>query len=138
MGATAISVRAGTELLRLPRHVPVVAATSGVVEGLSFVLWAFGAWWIPLLVVLGLWRHLVHRWPLSYEPTLWSVVFPIGMFAVATESFGKAVNLSFMQPIATVALWVAVASWVAVAIAMGTQLGRRVSRQAPRLQAEAG
>ena len=54
-----------------------------------FTLWAFGTWWIPLLIVLGLWRHVRRHWPLSYEPTLWSVVFPLGMYSVATLSFGK-------------------------------------------------
>jgi hypothetical protein len=25
-----------------------------------------------LLVVLGIWRHVRHHWPLTYEPTLWT------------------------------------------------------------------
>ena len=35
----------------------------------TFALWASGTWWILLLTVLGLWRHLRRRWPLTYEPT---------------------------------------------------------------------
>jgi hypothetical protein len=68
MGATAIIVLAGARILGLPAAPAVVKATAGFVEGFSFALWAFGTWWIPLLVVLGIWRHVRHRWPLTYEP----------------------------------------------------------------------
>jgi hypothetical protein len=27
-----------------------------------------GAWWIPLLFILGIWRHLYERFPLVYDP----------------------------------------------------------------------
>jgi tellurite resistance protein TehA-like permease len=125
MGATAISVLAGAKILSLPAALPVVKATAGFVEGFSYALWAFGTWWIPLLIVLGLWRHVWHHWPLTYEPTLWSVVFPLGMYSVATLSFGKAAHLAFMEPLARFMLWVAVVAWLAVAAAFLTKLARR-------------
>jgi tellurite resistance protein TehA-like permease len=122
MGATAISVLAGAGVLTLPADIPVVRATTGFVEGFSFALWAFGTWWIPLLVILGLWRHIRRHWPLSYEPTLWSVVFPLGMYSVATLTFGKTAHLTFMPPLARFMLWVAVAAWVLVAAAFLARL----------------
>jgi tellurite resistance protein TehA-like permease len=115
MGATAIIVLAGAHILALPAAFAVVRATAGFVEGFSFALWAFGTWWIPLLVVLGCWRHLRHHWPLSYEPALWSVVFPLGMYSVATLTFGQVARLAFMEPLSRFMLWVAVAAWIAVA-----------------------
>jgi tellurite resistance protein TehA-like permease len=125
MGATAISVLAGAKIMSLPAALPVVRATVGFVEGFSYALWAFGTWWIPLLVVLGFWRHVRHHWPLTYEPTLWSVVFPLGMYSVATLSFGKAADLAFMEPLSRFMLWVAVAAWVLVAAAFVARLTRR-------------
>ena len=124
MGATAISVLAGARDLTLPADIPVVRATAGFVEGFSFALWAFGTWWIPLLIILGLWRHIRRHWPLTYEPTLWSVVFPLGMYSVATLTFGKAAHLAFMEPLARFMLWVAVAAWVLVAAAFLARLAR--------------
>jgi tellurite resistance protein TehA-like permease len=124
MGATAISVLAGGRLLTLPATLPVIRATAGFVEGFSFALWAFGTWWVPLLVVLGLWRHIRRHWPLTYEPTLWSVVFPLGMYSVATLSFGKVAHLRFMEPLSRFMLWVAVAAWAAVAAAFLVRLAR--------------
>ena len=130
MGATAITVLAGARILGLPAGLPVTRATAGFVEGFSFVLWAFGTWWIPLLIVLGLWRHVRRHWPLTYEPTLWSVVFPLGMYSVATLSFGKAARLGFMDPLARFMLWVAVAAWVLVAAAFVARLARHPGQPA--------
>jgi len=87
-------------------------------------LWAFGTWWIPLLVILGLWRHARRHWPLTYEATLWSVVFPLGMYSVATLTFGKVAHLAFMKPLVRVMFWVAVAAWALVAAAFLVRLSR--------------
>jgi tellurite resistance protein TehA-like permease len=125
MGATAISVLAGARELALPKTIPVIAATAAFIEGFSFALWAFGTWWIPLLVILGLWRHVRRQWPLAYDPALWSIVFPLGMYSAATVSFGKTTGLAFMDPIAHVMLWVAVAAWVLVVAAFIVRVARK-------------
>jgi tellurite resistance protein TehA-like permease len=131
MGATAISVLAGARAISLSTDITVVRATAGFVEGFTFALWAFGTWWIPLLVILGLWRHIRRHWPLTYEPTLWSVVFPLGMYSVATVTFGKDAHLAFMEPIARFMIWVAVAAWILVAAAFLAHIGRRPEEPSP-------
>ena len=68
---------------------PMVAATRGLVAGASVVFWAFGTWLIPALVAAGVWRHVVHRVPLRYEATLWSIVFPLGMYGVGSDYLGQ-------------------------------------------------
>jgi tellurite resistance protein TehA-like permease len=122
MGATAITVLAGAEILQVPGGLPVIRATAGFVEGASFALWAFGTWWIPLLIVLGLWRHVWRRWPLRYDTALWSVIFPLGMYSWATLSFGRAAHLTFMGPVSRGTFWVALVSWAALAIAFLARL----------------
>ena len=124
MGATAISVLAGARIFSLPGTIPLIRAIGGFTEGFTFALWAFGTWWIPLLVILGLWRHVRRHWPLSYEPALWSVVFPLGMYSVATLTFGEAAHLAFMEPLARFMLWVAVTAWALVAVAFLVRLIR--------------
>lgn len=133
MGATAIIVLAGGRILGLPATLAAVKATAGFVEGFSFALWAFGTWWIPLLVVLGIWRHLRHHWPLTYEPALWSVVFPLGMYSVATLTFGHVTRLAFMEPLSRFMLWAAVAAWVAVAGAFAVRLFAAVRHRVRRV-----
>ena len=125
MGATGIIVLAGSDILTLPGSLAAVSAIAGFVKGTCMVFWSFGTWWIPLLIVLGLWRHVRRHWPLRYEPALWTVVFPIGMYGVATWSFGKADGLSFMEPLSRAVLWVAIAVWLLVAAAGLARLARR-------------
>ena len=81
--------------------------------------------------MLGLWRHARRYWPLTYEPTLWSVVFPLGMYSVATLSFGKVAHLRFMEPLSRFMLWIAVAAWVVVAAAFLARLARRSAEPEP-------
>jgi tellurite resistance protein TehA-like permease len=132
MGATAITVLAGARIVAIPAAVEVRAAAAPAGEDLSLVLWL--TWWIPLLVVPGLWRHLRQHWPLVSETGLWSVVFPLGMYSVATLAFGKAAHLSFMNPIADVMVWVAVAAW-AVFVAL---VRRAMAAPAPARTGTAG
>jgi tellurite resistance protein TehA-like permease len=133
MGATSVTVLAGSDILTLPATLPAVSAIAGFVKGTCFVFWSFGTWWIPLLIVLGLWRHVLRQWPLRYESALWTVVFPVGMYGVATLSFGKAAGLSFMEPMSRGVLWVAVAAWLLVAAAGLARLGNSMTcREARR------
>src|SRR5690606_7201314 len=88
-----------------------LTAVHEFVAGAAVVLWAFGSWFIPALILFGLWRYFVRRYPWSYEPKLWSVVFPLGMYAVASVTLGRAIDFDFMQQLAAVWVWVGVAAW---------------------------
>ena len=118
MGATAITVLGAAEILMLPASLPVVLATREVISGLAFLLWAFGTWWIPLLLFFTVWRQTVHDEPRHYDATWWDVVFPLGMYAVASAAYGKAAGLGFMVDIARWEVWLGLAAWVGVTAAM--------------------
>jgi tellurite resistance protein TehA-like permease len=117
MGATAISVLSGAKVLGLPAD-PVLTAIRPVLSGVSVILWAFGTWLIPLLLGLGVWRHLIRRVPLRYDPGLWSMVFPLGMYCVASETLGKALHAHWQVTLGHDGSWVAFAVWAAVFAAM--------------------
>lgn len=131
MGATAISVRAAAGILVLHDRPPstLVHEMHPLLVGMSFLLWAFGTWWIPLLVLFGVWRHILRRYPLSFEPKLWSIVFPLGMYTVACVSLGRAANFGFMVAVARVWLWVGVAAWAATLGFMLVGLGQALLRR---------
>ncbi|GAA2075982.1 tellurite resistance/C4-dicarboxylate transporter family protein [Pseudolysinimonas kribbensis] len=131
MGATAISVRAAAGILTLPAHdrLGLVAEMHGFVAGLAVVLWAFGTWFIPALVLFGVWRHVIRRHSWGYEPGLWSVVFPLGMYAVASVTLGRAIHVRFLQDLAAVWVWVGVAAWLLVAALLVVVLVRRPRRR---------
>lgn len=131
MGATAISVLAGSRILELDRGLPVVRLAAPVVEGTSLLLWSFGTWTIPLLVLLGFWRHVLRRDRPTYTPQLWALVFPLGMYSVATAEFGGVTGLRFMTDIARIEFWPALAAWVIVFVAMVVSLARTARRPGP-------
>lgn len=130
MGATAITVLAGSRILVLPPDAPILAATSEIVSGLTFVLWAFGVWWVPLLIIFGIWRHVVRRVPARYEAELWSIVFPLGMYSVASIHFGTEVGLPLVVSMGEVGAWISGAAWLLVAASMALALWRKPSAHA--------
>ena len=125
MGACAITVLAGARIVEMV-DAPMVTATRGLVGGLSVVFWAFATWLIPALVAAGWWRHITHQVPLRYEATLWSVVFPLGMYAVAGIYLGRANDLPLVGSIGAAWLWVAFAAWAIAFVAMIVHIVRTV------------
>jgi tellurite resistance protein TehA-like permease len=96
----------------------MVAATRGLIAGTSVFFWAFGTWLIPPLIAAGVWRHLIHHIPLRYEATLWSVVFPLGMYGVGGHYLGQADHRPIVENIGYVESWVALAVWALTFLAM--------------------
>lgn len=117
MGALAIAVVAGAAIEQM-EHTPLVDAVRPLIAATVVIFWVFCLWLIPLLVGAGIWRHVLHRVPLSYVPSLWSMVFPMGMFAVASLSLAQADALPAAGAVGGVALAVAVIVWAVVLVGM--------------------
>ncbi|QCU79325.1 tellurite resistance protein permease [Citricoccus sp. SGAir0253] len=117
MGAIAITIVAGSRIVEM-ESTPMVDAVRGLVAGASVVLWCFATWLIPVLFAAGVWRHWLKGVPLRYSPTLWSIVFPLGMYAVAGMYLGRADQLPIVARIGELWTWVALAAWAATSLAM--------------------
>jgi len=126
MGAVAITVVAGARIVEMD-DAPMVDVTRELIAGLAVILWAFASWLIPLLFAAGVWRHLVHRIPLRYQPTLWSFVFPMGMYAAASIYLGRADHLPVVEAVGLAWFWVGLGVWVLTACGMLVDLARRFS-----------
>lgn len=124
MGAAAISANAGSTLILTPTGLPFLADTHAFVNGTTLILWAWATWWIPLLVIFGVWRHLVRRHPLTYHPMYWSLVFPLGMYTVATYRLGNAADFVPLRTLAEVFVWAAFAAWLATMAGLLLSAGR--------------
>jgi tellurite resistance protein TehA-like permease len=111
MGAAAIGANAGTSLILADTHMPFLAAMRPFIDGVSMLLWAWATWWIPMLVIFGLWKHRVRHFPLRYEAAMWSMVFPLGMYAAVSYRFGLAADFPPLAWISGVMVWVAFSTW---------------------------
>ncbi|MEO7071342.1 MAG: tellurite resistance/C4-dicarboxylate transporter family protein, partial [Nostocoides sp.] len=125
MGALSITVLAGARIVEMA-DAPMVAVTRQLIAGLAVVFWAFATWLIPVLIAAGWWRHVRRGWPLRYEATLWSIVFPLGMYAVAGIYLGRADHLPVVEATGAAELWVAFGACVVVFVAMIVHVLRTV------------
>ena len=130
MGATAITVVAGASIIQLS-GAPAVARTRDMIGVISVMFWAFGTWLIPALVAAGWWRHVRHRVPLRYEPAMWSIVFPLGMYGVAGRTLGTADHLPIVAAIGSREEWLALAAWATTFVAMLAHLLSRSTSAPP-------
>ena len=119
MGALAITTLACANIyIASAAGVPAVRALTPFLGGMTVLLWAGATWWIPLLVIIGVWRHLVDRVPLRYDPQYWSLVFPLGMYGAATFRMAVALDLGFLELIPKVFLGAALAAWAVTLVGM--------------------
>jgi tellurite resistance protein TehA-like permease len=124
MGALAISTLACANIYVASPAAPAVAGLGPFLGGMTVLLWAGATWWIPVLVVIGIWRHLVQRVPVRYDPQYWSLVFPLGMYGVATFRMAAALRLPFLGWVPKGFLAIALLAWALTLVGMGRFLLR--------------
>jgi tellurite resistance protein TehA-like permease len=117
MGAAAISVNAGS-LLIAGSGTAFLYAVEPFLDGVTLALWAWATWWIPLLVLLGIWKHVIHGVPVAYSTKLWSIVFPLGMYTVATLRLSRVADIPVLASWSLITVWIAFAAWVATFIGL--------------------
>jgi tellurite resistance protein TehA-like permease len=128
MGAMAISTLVGTRLIQNMPDASLLTSLLPFLKGFTILYWATGTWWIPMLLVLEVWQHLIRRFPLHYDPLYWGAVFPLGMYSLATKQMAAALGLPFLAPLAPAFFAVALAAWTIVFIGLARELLRGLLR----------
>jgi len=121
MGAVAITTLAGDNLL-LKGTAPFLTDLIPFIKGFTLFFWAAGTWWIPLLFLLGAWRHIYKRYPLTYHPVYWGLVFPMGMYTVATFRLAQVMKLDFLLLIPKYFIYLALLAWLITTYGLAYQL----------------
>jgi tellurite resistance protein TehA-like permease len=124
MGAVAITTLAGATLMMRVGHWQVLGPIVPFLPGFTLFFWAAASWWIPLLIALMVWRYVIRKEFPHYEPALWGMVFPLGMYTTATFQLSRATGFEFLEVIPRVFIFIALTAW-AIAFA---GLARHVSR----------
>lgn len=129
MGAVAITTLAGSNMLLYLNMGDLFEAILVV----TYLAWAIGAWWIPILLYLDVWKFYrlgvtedrpwwitVFPWLRLgfggdryqfYEPPSWGRVFPMGMFTAATIALSAASGFEILFAIPSLWGWFALIVW---------------------------
>jgi tellurite resistance protein TehA-like permease len=113
MGAVAITALAGAILAGNSNNSHVLEPLKSFIAGLTLLFWSIATWWIPLLFILTLWRHLIGRVKFSYSPEYWGMVFPLGMYTTCTFYVASTFNLGFLAQIPEWFVFIAFGAWMA-------------------------
>lgn len=127
MGAMAISALTGSLLILNSHDAPFLHSQLPFIKGFTVFYWATGTWWIPMLLILGIWRHAYRRFPLKYDPLYWGAVFPLGMYATSTHQMIQAMGLEFLRFLPEIFFYVALVAWTMVFAGFARQLLRHVN-----------
>jgi tellurite resistance protein TehA-like permease len=111
MGAMAISTLAGVSLIQSASSASFLADILPFLKGFTLFFWATATWWIPMLVILGFWRHVYKRFTLKYDRLYWGAVFPLGMYSVCTHQLCDAFHLPFLLWLPHAFAWIGLAAW---------------------------
>lgn len=132
MGAVAISTLAGALLIQYA-SAPFLQFLLPFLKGFTLFFWATATWWIPMLVILGIWRHGYQRFRLAYDPLYWGLVFPLGMYSVATRRLSEVVAAPFLRSIAHGFVYVALVAWFVTFTGLAHRLIDVLLAREPRL-----
>lgn len=121
----AISALAGAQLALDGPQVPLVQSMLPFVRATTVLYWATASWWLPLLLVLTVWRVFVRRDPLRGGWVEWSAVFPLGMYSVATGKVAGVFGIDALLPLSAAFFWIAAVAWLATAVSTIHRLGHR-------------
>lgn len=124
-GAVAITVLAGSNLLGVSAESPRIERMAPFIEGLVMLSWATATFWFPIMIAIGIWRHIVRRVPLRYHPSYWSLVFPLGMYGVASFKMRSVVDLDELGWLPKIALTVALIAWTMAFVGLLGQAMRK-------------
>ncbi len=114
MGAMAITTLAGSRLVLYPHSTEFLVFIEPFVQGMTVMLWVWGTWWIPWLIMIGIGKYVLFKEKFRYDPALWSMVFPLGMYTVACKTMGTIHGLGIILHLVPTELYIALTGWTVV------------------------
>jgi hypothetical protein len=118
-GALAISTLAAGRITAGAKALATLGHGAGALQDLAVGLWVATILWLPVLLLAETLRPR-----LRYDVRRWSTVFPVGMYAACSFVVGTVAHASAISSFARVWVWVALAVWAVVLLAMIRRAGQ--------------
>ncbi|KKO18975.1 MAG: tellurite resistance/C4-dicarboxylate transporter family protein [Candidatus Brocadia sp.] len=138
MGALAITTLAGSAIcINIPKVKGHYADLLGFTKGITLFFWSFGTWWIPFLIIVGIWKYLFHKTQFKYNPLYWAMVFPLGMYTASTMRLSQAIRIPFIAHISKYFIYAAYIAWIFIFIQMIISIIKAATaKEAPKMKEE--
>src|SRR3989339_544773 len=104
--------------INIPKIQGPYADFLGFTKGFTLFFWSFGTWWIPFLVIIGIWKYVFHKTQYKYTPLYWGMVFPLGMYTACTIKLSQALEIPFIANISKYFIYAAYVAWSFIFITM--------------------
>ena len=145
MGAAAITTLAGATLGPRLEAVAAWEPYAPVILGITFLAWAIASWWIPLLLVVDIWKFFTGgvegrppAWVVlvpwsrlafgrrlhAYDSTAWGRVFPMGMYTACTLNLAGIRTFNALRIVPEFWGWFALLVWGLTFLGMIRASGR--------------
>ncbi len=108
MGAMAITIVASDGLKTI----------NPFISGMAIVLWGWATALIPLLILSEAIKYWVFKEPVKYQPALWSMVFPMGMYTVATYIISRNPGFEILVKCLPIFFFIAIFFWIMTSLGL--------------------
>ena len=115
-GAAASLTFAGVSILNSAPAGHTIAGYAPVIKVLALLGWVAASWWLILLVLQETWRHL--KVGFSYSVGYWSLVFPLGIYAIASKRSAEVFKFPVLKDIGNIFVYLTLILWVLIFIWM--------------------
>lgn len=137
MGALAITTLAGSILcIQIPKIGGPYTDFLGFTKGFTLLFWSFGTWWIPFLIIMGIWKYIFNKTQFKYTPLYWGMVFPLGMYTACTIRLSQAIQIPFIANISKYFIYAAFIAWAFIFYSMMRSMIKAIITKEPVTQKE--
>ena len=130
MGALAITTMAGSILcINIPQIGGAYVDFLAFTKGFTLFFWSFGTWWLPLLIILAIWKYGFNKVRFEYSPFYWSMVFPLGMYTACTIKLSQALQMSFIMNISNYFIYLVFVTWSFIFVSMIISIIKSITKK---------
>lgn len=83
-----------------------------------------------MLLILGVWRHVVQKFRSDATRSTGGGLFPLGMYTVCTTRLSQAIDAPYLILIPRAFVFIALAAWLMTLLGMGAAALRFLTRSA--------